>query len=91
MNYIFKTSFIRLFKKLDRKKQEQIIDAIEALKLLIEEKQKLESLGLKRLSKNIWEIRSSLKDRILFTFEKDTVSFILIGSHVDIIKYLKNL
>jgi len=91
MKYLFKPSFTRPFKKLERTKQEQVLAAIEALKIVLDAGQKPEGLGLKRLSKNLWEIRSSLKDRILFTFKKDTVTFVLVGSHDDIVKYLKNL
>jgi len=91
MKYLFKPSFTRLFKKLERVKREQVLAAVEALKIVLEAAQKPEGLGLKRLSKNLWEIRSSLKDRILFAFKKDTITFVLVGSHDDIVKYLKNI
>ena len=90
MNYFFKPHFARLFKKLEPLKQKQIIAAIEALKVALEAGQKPEGLGLKRLNDNLWEMRSSLKDRILFTLDKDIVSFVLVGNHDDILKYLKN-
>lgn len=89
MIFLFKPSFSRLFKKLDLSKQKQALEAIEALKTVLGSNTKLEGLGLKRLSRDLWEIRSSLKDRILFTFKKDIITFILIGNHDDIAKYLK--
>ena len=91
MNYYFKPSFARSFKKMDPLKQRQVFEAIEALKTILEEKQRLEGLGLKQLSKKIWEIRSTLKDRILFTFKKDTITFILVGNHDDVVKFLKSI
>ena len=91
MNYFFKPSFLRSFKKLKSFKQQQAIEAMDALKTVLEAAQPLKGLGLRRLSKNLWEVRSSLKDRILFVFEKDVVTFVLVGSHDDIAKYLKNI
>ena len=91
MNYYFKPSFTRLFKKLDPAKQVRALEAIEALKTVLETRISLGSLGLKRLSKDLWEVRSSLKDRILFTFKRDTVTFVMIGNHDDIAKYLKTI
>ena len=91
MKYSFKSSFTHLFTKLDRLKQIQVVEALEALKTVFESGVKPEGLGLKRLRKNIWEIRSSLKDRVLFAYEKDEITFILVGNHNDIVRYLKNL
>ena len=89
MNYFFKPSFTRCFKKLEQVKQKQAVEAIEALKTVLESGIKLDGLGLKRISNELWEIRSSLKDRIIFTFKKEVVTFVLIGNHDDVKRYLK--
>ena len=91
MNFHFKSSFTRLFKKLDTLKQKQALEAIEALKTVLDSGLKLEGLGLKRLGSNdIWEIRTSLKDRIVFSFKQDNITFILVGNHEDVRNYLKD-
>ena len=90
MNYYFKPSFTKLFKKLNAIRQAQALEAIEALKTVLESKLSIGSLGLKRLSKDLWEIRTSLKDRILLTFEGDTITFVMIGNHDDVVNHLKN-
>jgi len=46
-------------------------------------------LGLKKLRPPVWEIRSSLQDRILFSWQKDIVVFLLAGTHQDIKRFLK--
>ena len=89
MNFHFKSSFARLFKKLDALKQKQALEAMEALKTVLESGLKLEGLGLKRLGSDAWEIRTSLKDRIVFTFKHDNITFILVGDHEDVRNYLK--
>lgn len=90
MDYFFKPSFVNIFKKLDPLRKKQIIEAIEALKVVLGSKQSIEGLGLKRLSKDLWEMRSSLKDRIAFNFKNDVITFVVVGNHDDIQKYLKN-
>ncbi|HVN67170.1 MAG TPA: hypothetical protein VMT55_02275 [Candidatus Sulfotelmatobacter sp.] len=72
-------------------KQKQALEAIEALKTVLDSGLKLEGLGLKRLGSNdIWEIRTSLKDRIVFSFKQDNITFILVGNHEDVRNYLKD-
>ncbi|MFH1386982.1 MAG: hypothetical protein ABIH50_04900 [bacterium] len=91
MKYYFKPSFSRHFKKLSTNKQTEVLTAIEALKTVLPSGLPLGGLGLKQLNKNLWEIRSTLKDRIIFTYAGDTVTFINVGNHDDIRKYLKTL
>ncbi len=48
-------------------------------------------MGLKNLRENYWEIRVNVKDRIIFTLEKDKVAFIIVGNHDEIKKFLRNI
>jgi len=91
LNYYFKPSFIRSFKKLDLPKQKQALEAIEALKTVLESKGRIEGLGLKRLSSDLWEIRTTLKERILFTYKKAVVTFVLVGNHDQVNNFLKSV
>jgi DNA repair exonuclease SbcCD nuclease subunit len=91
VKYERKNSFKRVFRKLPEERQDQVLQAIQALIDFYESGTKVEGLGLKRLRDDIWEIRSSLKDRILFSFYEDIVSFILVGNHDDVRRYLKSL
>jgi mRNA-degrading endonuclease RelE of RelBE toxin-antitoxin system len=84
-------SFLRHFKKLDARKRQSVIKAIENLNELYNLGLPSRGLGLKQLRQNLWEIRSSLKDRILFDLQGDAVSFLLVGNHDDVRSYLKNL
>ena len=91
MKYETNGSFRRSFKKLPNDRQEQIVDSIQSLKKFYDQRIKPEGLGLKRLREDVWEIRSSLKDRILFAFSGDQVTFLIAGKHDDIRRYLKLL
>ncbi|MBI5701788.1 hypothetical protein HZC34_08125 [Candidatus Saganbacteria bacterium] len=91
MKYERKNSFKRIFKKLPIEKQEKTLEAIHALIAYYESGIKAEGLGLKYLRDDVWEIRSSLKDRILFSLAGDIAIFLIVGNHDDIHRYLKNL
>lgn len=91
MRYERNNSFKRSFKKLPNDRQEQVIGAIQSLRRFYDLKIKPEGLGLKRLREDVWEIRSSLKDRILFSFVGDAITFLIVGNHDDIRRYLKSL
>lgn len=90
MRYEEKPSFKRTFKKLTSDKKEKTVQAIQSLINFYSSGKKTEGLGLKHLHKNIWEIRISLKDRVLFSLENDLVQFLIVGNHDDIRNYLKN-
>jgi len=46
-------------------------------------------LGLKKARKNYWEIRLSVKNRIIFEFKGDAVNFAFVGDHNEVRKFLK--
>ena len=91
MRYEYKSSFDEVFKKLGLSRQEKVIDAISILIDFFENRKKAKGLGLKNLRENYWEIRVNVKDRIIFTLEKDKVAFIIVGNHDEIKKFLRNI
>jgi mRNA-degrading endonuclease RelE of RelBE toxin-antitoxin system len=91
VKYEYKPSFDRTFKKLDKDRQKEAKKAIFALIDFFETGERTSGLGLKQLRGDFWGIRCGLKDRIIFTFEGDMVGFLIVGSHDEIRKFLKNL
>lgn len=91
MNYEYKPAFDRTFKKLNAQRRKNVAKAVSYLIDFFEKGHKSSGLGLKQLRGDFWEIRVSIKDRILFTFRSNTVSFVIVGSHDDIRKFLKNI
>ena len=91
MRYEYKSSFDKVFKKLGLNRQEKVINAISILIDFFENRKKAKGLGLKNLRENYWEIRVNVKDRIIFTLEKDKVAFIIVGNHDEIKKFLRNI
>jgi len=91
MKFYSTPSFLRYFKKLEPQKKQAAKEAVSYLMDLYETGLNPQGLGLKQLRKNLWEIRSSLKDRILFSISRDVASFLIVGNHDDIRRYLKSL
>ena len=90
MKYFLSSHFKRIVKKIDFQKREAAKRAISELVTFFDSGIRSEGLGLKRLRGNIWEIRASLDDRILFSFEKDEIFFLIFGNHGEIKKFLKH-
>lgn len=73
----------------DRKKK--VTEAILLLIDFFETGKKTRGLGLKNLRGDFWEIRVSLKDRIIFVLRDNTVSFVIVGTHDEIRRFLKTI
>ena len=91
MKYEYKPSFDKTFQKLELNRKKKAIQAISLLIDFFEIGKKAKGLGLKHLRESFWEIRVDIKDRIIFTFEKDIVGFVIVGNHDEIKRFLKNI
>ncbi|MDD5772839.1 MAG: hypothetical protein PHX78_05150 [bacterium] len=91
MRFEFKPSFDRSIKRLGPIRKEKIKKAVSATINFFELHIKSEGLGLKHLKGQYWEIRATIKDRIIFRFSNDLVEFIIAGTHDEIKIFLKNI
>lgn len=57
----------------------------------LETGERREGRGLKKLERSFWEIRAGLSTRILFTLEKGFVTFVIVGNHDALRRYLKHI
>ena len=89
MQIEFKSSFDRHFRKLAAARQQRVFTSIDALLRYLDGAAELPpGLGLKNWSRNYWEIRAGLKDRIIFELT-DRIIFRMVGSHDDIRNFMK--
>lgn len=87
LNYL--KSYDRSFRKLTSPQQENVIKAIDALIEFIKTGEKPEGLGLKNVRSDYWEIRLSVKNRIIFEFKGDAINFVFVGGHNGVRRFLK--
>lgn len=89
MRVLFAPSFLRAVKKLDPSGKRSIRNAVSKIMDLYDSGRKTGGLGIKHLRKDLWEARSGIRTRIVYSLSKDRLTFILSGSHNDIRKFLK--
>jgi mRNA-degrading endonuclease RelE of RelBE toxin-antitoxin system len=91
MKVIYLKSFSRTFDDLSKENQIKVTDLISDLLNLFGKKiQPRKGIGLKKISKNLWEIRIDIKLRLLFSIKNETLIFALVGSHNDIKRFLQS-
>jgi mRNA-degrading endonuclease YafQ of YafQ-DinJ toxin-antitoxin module len=91
MKYEFKSSFDKTFKKLDLNRKNRVMQTVSLLIDFFEIGKKAKGLGLKHLREDFWEVRIDIKERILFTLKEETVGFVIVGNHDEIIRFLKSI
>lgn len=90
MRYEYKPSFDRTFKKLPKGRRDKALRAIFALIEYFETGKRVKGLGLKYLRGDFWEIRADIRNRVVFVFTEDTISFVVVGTHDEIRRFLKS-
>ena len=91
MQYEYKTSFDRSFRKLPPLIQKKVSEAIDQFIDFLDKKSELPvGLGFKQYGKNYHEIRADISYRILLGMDKDLVLFYFVGNHDDIRRYVSN-
>lgn len=73
----------------DRRRLEAVTNAVLALMDSLDsgERPPIGS-GLKLLRPSLWEIRSSLKDRVIFLWDGGRIAFLAVGTHDEIRRLL---
>ena len=90
MKIEFRKSFEKSLKKINSKDKENVYEACRTLLDVIEKRESpSQGIGLKKLEKTFWEIRVDIHLRIIFEWQEDLIKFLLIGSHDEIKKFLK--
>ncbi len=91
MRYYTSSAFEQSLRELSVSRKEQVKKALQLAVAFFETGQLPHGLGLKPLQHDFWEIRAGLGERVVFRRNKDTIEFILVGSHDDIKRFLKRI
>jgi mRNA-degrading endonuclease YafQ of YafQ-DinJ toxin-antitoxin module len=69
-----------------------VVDVILALPAAIGDVHRHQGLGIRKLHRSgIWEARIGLGLRLVFTVERDLCTFVRVGTHKDVQRYLRSL
>ena len=88
MKVRFLRSFAESKGELEEPDQHDTDHAVDSLLSYFHAGQKTHGLGLKKIHEHYWEIRVGLRIRVLFSLEKDILTFILVGDHDAIKRFL---
>ena len=91
MQYFYAVAFERSWKNLEESRKKRVHKAVQLAVAFFETGSLPAGLGLKLLKQEVWEIRAGLSDRILFQKSKDTIQFLIVGSHDEVSRFLKRL
>lgn len=91
MRYFTTSIFDQNVNRLPEAKKQQVKKALRLAVAFFETGNLSHGLGFKPLGHEIWEIRAGLSERILFRKNEETIEFLLVGSHDDIRRFLKNI
>ncbi len=90
MRIEFRKSFEKSLKKINPKDKENVHEVCQTLLDVIEKRENpSQGIGLKKLEKTFWEIRVGIHLRIIFEWQEDLIKFLLVGSHDEIKRFLK--
>jgi|LSQX01.3.fsa_nt_gb mRNA-degrading endonuclease RelE of RelBE toxin-antitoxin system len=89
MRYIELNSFEKSFKKLSEKEKKQVKKALLQLIVAFEKQLIPPGMGLKKLTTSLWKLRVGLKLRVIFILKQDIVELGFVGTHKDILKFIK--
>lgn len=83
-------AFLRSLDELSTERLRQVERAIQRFVEVIEQGAPLlHGLGLKSLQQGYWEFRAGLADRIVLHRTHDLITFMLVGTHDDIRRFLR--
>ena len=90
MRYFTTVAFDHSVGVLPEAKKTQVKKALRLAVAFFETGSLPHGLGFKPLGHDLWEIRAGLSERIVFHKNKDTIEFLLAGSHDEIRRFLRN-
>lgn len=89
MHFNFSKSFARSLKHLHPSDKVSIQRQVDIFMLAIDVRQIPSGFGLKKLRQDLWEFRTDLAYRVLFVWNKDTITFLFAGNHNEVRQFLK--
>lgn len=91
MRYIYKEAYLRAFVRLPPSLQELVQGADQQLKDYYETGRAPYGLRLTQLVPKVFEARATRAVRIVWKVEGDLVTFVLVGNHDEVSRFLRRL
>ena len=89
MRYFTSREFDRRLGKLPMERKDRAKKSIDMAVAFFEKGELPQGLGMKPLGHDLWEIRAGLLDRVIFHKHGNVIKFLLVGTHDEIRRFLK--
>jgi len=90
LQYRLGGGFEKILKRCHPAERMEIQRNVDALVRAFEARKLPVGFGIKKLVGTLWEFRIDLATRILFQWEKQTVTFLFVGNHNEVRQFLKH-
>lgn len=92
MKFRFLEGFRRQCRDLDLRERAAILSLVLDLQAALADPHRHSGIGLRKLHPSgIWEARVGLSLRVLFRIVRDETTFVFVGSHDEVKRFLKSL
>lgn len=92
MNLVFGAGFQQGARALAPEDRQRLIDTVLAVPKALGSPHLHAGLGLRKIHpKGVWEVRVDVALRLVFTIIGNDVTFVLVGNHDEVRRYLKSL
>lgn len=89
LQFAFARSFKRSLKSLHSREKVALQRQVDSFMLAMDARQIPTGFGLKKLGGDLWEFRTDLAIRVLFQWDKNTVTFLFVGNHNEVQQFLR--
>jgi len=89
LRFAFARSLEKSLKGLHPHEKIAIQRQIDSLMLAMDARQIPSGFGLKKLAGDLWEFRIDLATRVLFQWSKYTITFLFVGNHSEVQRFMK--
>jgi len=83
-------SFERSFNKLSAQEKKLTTESLKRFNFMLVSKKIFVGLGFKKINHDKYELRVNIRLRVIIKSEKDAYYLVLVGSHDEVRKYLRN-
>ena len=90
LEFAFARSFQKSMKGLHPHEKVAIQRQVDSFMLAMDVRQIPTGFGLKKLGNDLWEFRTDLPIRVLFQWDKNVVTFLFLGNHNEVQRFLRH-
>lgn len=91
MKFYYKKEFIKRFSAYPISLQELILEADQQIKAYLENQVAPYGLRIKKVGPNTFEARATDKIRIVWVRKEDVAYFVLLGTHDEVNRFIRNI